>query len=230
MFSALVMATMSSMVMAQESPLCADLEERIVTLFPNTLEEASCRCTGPDNDDTLTYNCDFGRVCITAGDDDEGTVGEPFSGTVTTSVVLDDVTASSFSKLYILEICFDYDDNELYGGKKVCHESRPEPLGGLGSCSITVGGKQCELCTFCNSRDEGFNLLSAFDCSNAGGEEARTCVADNAGSEDTVVRFLANPQYSTECERTSSSAGLDVVEHLRSMALVMGMIVSFLFA
>lgn len=224
-FSALAMTQVGFAQTVNTEQLCADLEEQVVTLFPNT-EDATCECTEP-SEGALDYSCDFGRVCITAGNSTE----EPFSGTVSTSVFLDDVTATTYSKRYVLGICFDYDD--LYDGKKVCHESVVEQLGGLGSCSIKVAGDLCELCTFCNVRDEGYNLLSAFDCSNVGGEEARQCTADNAGSEDTIMRFLANPQLSEECEgfdeSTDTSSGSVVFASLQSTATVLGLIISFLF-
>jgi hypothetical protein len=121
-------------------------------------------------------------------------------------VVLEGLDEPSYSRRTVLRLCFDYND-DLYGGANVCHETIPATLGGLGSCSIQVdwtGRLFCELCEFCNGRDDNYQLLSAFDCANVGGEESRVCTSDYANNTDSILRFLANPQLSTACERAGT--------------------------
>lgn len=188
-----------------QDALCATLEAQVDELVA-TDAGAVCECKEGDDKNSLEYTCTVDTVCLTSGVGENKTA--PYSGRMSSIVILDGLDGTTYSRQTLVRLCFDYDDNgNLYGGANVCHETIPEDsLGGLGVCSIQVDGALCEMCEFCPGRDENYLLRSVFDCSNVGGEEARVCTSDYSNNTDTILRFLANPQRSTECEGFGDSS------------------------
>ena len=187
------------LVQADQSNPCADLESQISEVVSGD-SGAKCECAEGDN--SVEYICILEDACLTSGE----TADFPYSGTLSSSVKLSNLDQPSYSQITTLNICFDYDE-DLYDGANVCHETTPENLGGLGVCSIDVDGTLCDMCEFCNGRDENYQLMSAFDCSNVGGESARVCTSDYTNNTETIIRFLANPKTSTACQKSNESAG-----------------------
>ena len=169
---------------------CEKLEEQTKDLF-SANSPSNCLCT--EEATAIDYTCNFSKVCLKAGGDNT----EAFSGSVKATVEVTGLDEPSYAQRTTLTLCFQYD--ELYDGREVCHETVPDTLGGLGTCSIKVDGSLCELCEFCPGRDDNYDLRSVFDCENVGAEEGRVCTSDYANNTETLLRFLAQTEESTEC-------------------------------